>query len=77
MYVRREWSRSQRIRTAALLPFEVAILEAQPSPAYQRIAVEADRLVRLGLSHPRVAAELGVCDKTVAKAVAWLRSRCS
>jgi hypothetical protein len=38
-------------------------------PAYRRIAPEASRLKALGLSLTAIAAELGVTDKTVAKAL--------
>ena len=68
------WTRSQRIRTVAQLPFDVAILETSPPPAYQRIAHEADRLRRLGLSFTLIAEALKTSDKTVAKAIAWLKS---
>jgi hypothetical protein len=42
------WTRSQRIRTFGEIPFEVALLEAEERPVYQRIAEEALRLQRLG-----------------------------
>ena len=65
------WTRSQRIGTAAQLPFEVALLEAAPPPVYQLIAARAKQLSRLGLNKVQVARALGVTDKTVAKAIAW------
>jgi hypothetical protein len=52
----------------------VAILETSPPPAYQRIAHEADRLRRLGLSFTRIAEALHTSDKTVTKAIAWLKA---
>ena len=64
------WTRSQRIRTAASLPLEIPIVEARPLPTYQRIAEKALHLERLGLSRSRIAAQLGVSDKTVSKAIA-------
>jgi hypothetical protein len=53
------------------VPFEVALLEAEERPAYQRIADEAKKLHRLGLSNSKIARHLGVDDKTVAKAIRW------
>ena len=64
------WTRSQSIRTAAQLPFEVALLEAVPPPVYQLIAAPAKQLSRLGLTHVQIARALGVTDKTIAKAIA-------
>ena len=64
------WTRSQSIRTSGETSFEVVLLEANPPPVYQRIATQARRLRDLGLSHSRIAQNLGVTDKTVAKAIA-------
>ena len=68
------WRRTQSIRTAGALPFEVALLETSQPPAYQAIASKALQLRELGLSDRVIAARLGVTDKTVAKAIAWLAS---
>ena len=65
------WTRAKRIRTPTEEPFEAVLLEAADPPIYQRIAVEATRLHRLGLSDARIAESLGVSDKTVAKALVW------
>jgi AraC-like DNA-binding protein len=62
------WTRSQRIRTSGELPFEAVLFEAT-TPAYRRIAQAAGRLRVLGLSLSTIATELGVSDKTVAKAL--------
>jgi len=70
----RKWSRSQSIRTAAQVPIAVALVETLPAPRYQQIATEAARLSQLGFSRGRIAASLSVTDKTVAKALRWLRS---
>jgi DNA-binding NarL/FixJ family response regulator len=43
-------------------------------PAYQAIASKALQLRELGLSDRVIAARLGVTDKTVAKAIRWLRT---
>jgi hypothetical protein len=66
------WTRSQRIRTAAEVPFEVAMLDIEQSPIYQRIAFEAKQLQGLGMSFSRIAEQLGVDHKTVAKSIRWL-----
>jgi ribosome-binding protein aMBF1 (putative translation factor) len=62
------WTRSQRIRTAGEIPFRAVLLEAVV-PAYLRIAREARTLRALGLSYARIARELKITDKTVAKAL--------
>ena len=44
------WTRTQRIRTAAEIPFEVALLDTSPPPVYQCIARKALHLRKLGLT---------------------------
>jgi hypothetical protein len=66
------WTRTQYIRTAAALPFEVSLVETADPPRYQEIALKARHLRELGLSDRAVAKRLGVTDKTVAKAIRWL-----
>jgi len=56
--------------------FEVALVETSEPPVYQRIARKALQLRDLGLSDRTIAARLGVTDKTVAKAMAWLSAVC-
>ena len=68
------WTRTQRIRTAAERPFEVALLDTSPPPTYQRIAGKALHLRELGLTDATIARRLGVTDKTVAKGICWLRA---
>ena len=68
----RWWTRSQRIRTLAEIPFEAAILDTAPAPVYQQIAAKALQLQQLGMSILAIAKRLGVTDKTVTKAVEWL-----
>jgi len=70
----RWWTRTQSIRTAGALPFEVALAETSAPPAYQRIAQKALQLRELGLSDRAIAGRLGVTDKTVAKAIGWFRT---
>ena len=66
------WTRTQRIRTAARIPFETSLVDASATPTYVRIATKALRLRELGLSDSAIAKKLDVSDKTVAKAIAWL-----
>jgi len=49
-------------------PFQAILFEAT-TPVYRRIAQAASRLRVLGLSLSTIATELGVSDKTVAKAL--------
>lgn len=63
------WTRSQRIRTLGEMPFEVALLEAEERPVYQRIAEEGSQLQRLGMNNARIARHLKVDPKTVQKAI--------
>lgn len=65
------WTRTQRIRTAGMMPLEAALLEVVRPPTYQQIAREAWHLYSLGLSCSRIARALAVTDKTVAKAIRW------
>jgi hypothetical protein len=67
------WTRTQRIRTAGKDYFEVALVDTVHLPVYQEIARNALQLRQLGMSDRAIAARLGVTDKTVAKAVIWLR----
>ena len=67
------WTRSQRIRTAARLPFQVEIIETKGPPIYQQIAEKALHLHKLGLTGSRIAKLIGVTDKTVGRAIVWGR----
>jgi len=67
------WTRTQRIRTVARVPVEVALLDVETRPLYQQVARKAMHLSELGLSYCAIARRLEVDDKTVAKAVRWLR----
>ena len=68
------WTRTERIRTLAKVPFQEAIQECEEPPVYQRIAQKALHLRELGLRDAAIARRLGVTDKTVTKAIRWLRS---
>jgi len=67
------WTRTQSIRTAGSLPFEVALVETSEPPAYQRIARKALHLRELGMSDRAIAGRLGVTDKTITKAIGWAK----
>ena len=62
-----------RPSTLAKVPFQVAILRCEEPPVYQRIAPKAVHLRELGLRNAAIARRLGVTDKTVAKAIRWLK----
>ena len=66
------WTLSQRIRTFAEIPIEAAILDTDAPPIYQQIAPKAVQLQQLGMNNSAIARRLGVNDKTVARAMAWL-----
>ena len=56
---------------------ELVLQDAAEPPIYQRIAREALHLHELGLIDCVISKNLGVNDKTVAKAVAWAKKRTS
>ena len=64
----RKWTRTQNMRTAE------ALVETSDPPGYQRIARKYQRLRELGLSDRVSASRPGVTDKTVTKAITWLRN---
>jgi len=66
------WTRSQRIRTAAELPFEAVLADVAAAPVYQRIAAKALHLQQLGLGPAAIARRLKIDRKTAAKSLAWL-----
>lgn len=68
------WTRTQSIRTAGALPFQVALVETVEPPVYQRVARKALHLRELGMSDRAIAGCLGVTDKTIAKAIAWIQN---
>jgi hypothetical protein len=51
----------------------VALVVTAVRPAYHRIAAKAQHLRVLGISDRVIASRLGVSDKTIAKAIRWLR----
>jgi hypothetical protein len=66
------WTLPQEIRTFSEIPVEAAILDAGAAPVYQQIAAKAFQLQQPGMSNMAIAKRLGVMDKTMAKAMAWL-----
>ncbi len=64
-----QWTRTQRIRTAAVIPLVAMIVDAGSTPVYVTIASKAAHFRHLGMSNKAIATALGVSDKTVAKAV--------
>ena len=69
---RKLWTRSQRIRTFAEIPFEVTLLVTAEPSKYQQIAEKVLHLNQLGLTTEAIARQLGVDGKTVAKALKWI-----
>ena len=69
------WTRTQRIRTEAELPFETILSGTKAAPLYQRIAAKALHLHQLGLGSTTIARRLSTTRKTVIKGVATLRVR--
>jgi hypothetical protein len=67
-----KWTHTQRIRALAEIPIEVAILDTSTPPIYENIAPKALQLQQLGMNKSAIARRLGVTDRTVAKAIAWL-----
>jgi transposase-like protein len=68
-----EWTRTQRIRTAAAIPVTVPVVDAGSTPVHLAIAAKAAQLRGLGLSDRRIAQAIGVSDKTVAKSLQRFR----
>jgi len=67
------WTRTQRIRTVAAVPIEVAVLDGQAPPLYQRVAAKASHLHELGMTQAEIGRRLGVDRWTVGKALRWMR----
>ena len=56
------------------MPLEVFLRGAVPLPAYQRLAPVAAVLRAKGRSDHSIAVEFRVTDKTIGKAIRWLRT---
>ena len=69
------WTRNERTRTVAGLPFEALLWASPRAPAYQCLAGPAAAFRAMGWSDHSIAVELRVTDKTVAKAIRWLGAR--
>jgi len=68
------WTRSQTIRTEGEMLFEVARVDLQEPPSYQKISEKAAHLRHLGMNPNRIAGHLGVDRTTVTRALRWLMS---
>jgi DNA-binding NarL/FixJ family response regulator len=64
-----QWTRSQRIRTAAAIPVTALIVDSGSMPVYLEIGEKAVHLRELGMSDKAIARALNVSDKTAAKAI--------
>ena len=71
--IRTWWTRNERTRTVAGLPFEASLQDPAAVPAYQRLAGRAAGFRVMGWSDHSIAVQLDVTDKTIAKAIRWLR----
>ena len=67
------WTRTQRLRTLAELPFEAEFRSVVPVPVYQRIAAEAAGMQDQGVRVAAIARHFGVDDHTAGKAMRWFR----
>ena len=69
------WTRNERTRTLARLPFEAILRESGPVPLYRRIVSRAAVLQGCGSSVAAIPRHLRVDHHTVDKALCWLRQR--
>jgi hypothetical protein len=67
-----QWTRTQRIRTAAAIPVVAPIVDVGSLPRYLEIRDKAAHLHELGMSSRAIGRTLGVTDKTVRRAIASL-----
>ena len=68
---RETWTPWERIRTLAEFDVEFAVFPEEPF-LYQDIGPKALELFRLGMSYLKIAEELRVTDKTVAKGIRYV-----
>src|SRR5438093_11417654 len=68
-----KWTRSLPIRTAGQISLQFSLVQTATPFAYQQLAARAAALYGLGMSALAIAREIGVSDKTVAKAIRWAR----
>ena len=59
----------------SFLHFEFAILNIVTQPLYQRISIKATMLHQLGLCKRSIAFKLNVDEKTVSKAIQWVKEQ--
>ena len=68
------WTRTQRLRTLAELPFEAEFRAVVRVPVYQRIAAEGARMQDRGVTVAAIGRHFGVDDHTVDKAIRWFQA---
>ena len=67
------WTWTVRIRTVAKINFQVILLDTVEVPVYQKISRKSLHLKELGMSCRKIAQQLGVDEKTVAKSIRWTK----
>lgn len=65
------WTWPERVRTHAVVPLQVDLVDLDAQPRYQVIAEEALRLRRLGWSYRKLGRHFRIDAAGVRKAVAW------
>ena len=69
------WTRSQRLRTVALVLIEAKFIQPLETPLYQSIATRVAAMRDRGDSVSAIAKDFAVDHHTVDKALRWFRSR--
>ncbi len=62
-----------RIRIIANTNFQIILLNTVEMPVYQEISRKSLHLKKLGMNYSKIAQQLGIDDKTVAKAIQWIK----
>jgi hypothetical protein len=66
---RREWTRTQRIRTAAELPISADLVDGQPYRKYAALAERSRHLTELGMTQAEIAVALKTTPRTIRRAL--------
>ena len=69
------WTRSQRCRTLAQVPFDIELRDPVTTPVFQAIAAEAAQMRARGDPFVVIARHFRVDPKTVKNALRWFRQR--
>ena len=69
------WTRSQRLRTVALVLIEAEFTQPVETPVYQSIATRVGAMCDRGVRVSAIAKHFAVDHHTVDKALRWFRSR--